>query len=136
MFHKEFYPTPDAVIDIMLDKIKDSARYYLDPSAGKGDVVDKIHQRNRWVKVSVDCIEINHDLASILSNKNCRVVGDDFLNYVGVCYYDAIVMNPPFSNGVDHLLKAWEFIYEGEIVCLLNANTCLLYTSPSPRDRG
>jgi hypothetical protein len=31
-------------------------------------------------------------------------------------------MNPPFSNGVKHLLKAWEILENGEIVCLLNAD--------------
>ncbi len=32
-------------------------------------------------------------------------------------------MNPPFSAGVDHALKAWELLYNGEIVCILNAET-------------
>src|SRR5262249_55357445 len=31
--------------------------------------------------------------------------------------------NPPFSNGDDHLLKAWDFLHSGEIVCLLNEET-------------
>jgi hypothetical protein len=32
-------------------------------------------------------------------------------------------MNPPFSNGAAHLLKAWEFVHNAEIVCLLNEET-------------
>jgi hypothetical protein len=55
--------------------------------------------------------------------KDHPVVGFDWLEYDGVCYYDAIIMNPPFSNGDDHLLKAWDWMFDGEIVCLLNEET-------------
>jgi hypothetical protein len=34
-----------------------------------------------------------------------------------------ILMNPPFSNGDEHLLKAWDILVDGDIVCLLNAET-------------
>jgi hypothetical protein len=34
-----------------------------------------------------------------------------------------VVMNPPFAAGDLHLLKAWDWLYKGEIVCLLNAET-------------
>jgi hypothetical protein len=34
-------------------------------------------------------------------------------------------MNPPFSNGDEHLLKAWDILHEGHIVCLLNEQTIL-----------
>ena len=39
--------------------------------------------------------------------------------------YDAIIMNPPFSNGCKHLLKALEMQSRngGIVVCLLNAET-------------
>ena len=40
-----------------------------------------------------------------------------------VCCYDAIVMNPPFSEGACHLLHAWDFLHDGEIACLLNTET-------------
>jgi hypothetical protein len=32
-------------------------------------------------------------------------------------------MNPPFRNGIDHLLHAWKLCGNGDIVCLLNANS-------------
>jgi hypothetical protein len=32
-------------------------------------------------------------------------------------------MNPPFSNGDEHFLKAWEISENTDIVCLLNAET-------------
>jgi hypothetical protein len=32
-------------------------------------------------------------------------------------------MNPPFLQGAQHVLKAWDLLYEGEIVAILNAET-------------
>ena len=51
------------------------------------------------------------------------MVGHDWLTYDGVCYYDGICANPPFSVGDVRLLKAWDFLYSGEIVFLLNEET-------------
>ena len=53
-----------------------------------------------------------------------RVVYDDFLKYKPFKTYDLIVMNPPFSNGCTHLLKALDMQKNGgSVVCLLNAET-------------
>jgi hypothetical protein len=122
MFSNEFFPTPKWVINKMLDKLSESARHFLEPSAGKGDIATAIKERDRY-SASIDCIEASLELAAILIDKDFPVVGHDWLEYAGVCYYDAIVMNPPFSNGDDHLLKAWDFLHNGEIVCLLNEET-------------
>ena len=53
-----------------------------------------------------------------------HVVHDDFLTYTPYKRYGLIAMNPPFSCGARHLLKAIEMQqYGGQIVCLLNAET-------------
>lgn len=53
-----------------------------------------------------------------------HVVFDDFLQYDPFKEYDLIVMNPPFSNGCTHLLKALDVQKRGgSVVCLLNAET-------------
>ncbi len=53
-----------------------------------------------------------------------HVVYNDFLKYEPYKEYDLIVMNPPFSNGCAHLLKALDVQKRGgSIVCLLNAET-------------
>lgn len=53
-----------------------------------------------------------------------HIVHDDFLTYSPFKQYDLIIMNPPFSNGDIHLLKALEIQKNsGNIVCLLNAET-------------
>ena len=127
MFDPEFFPTPRPIIDKMLAKVDKDAVYFLEPSAGRGDIAQAIRDRDkydRWGshdRTKVECVELSPDLAAILSSKDFPVVGHDWLTYDGVSYYDAIVMNPPFSSGVRHLLRAWDFLYSGEIVCLLNA---------------
>lgn len=75
--------------------------------------------------------ELEQQLKAIEHEKNAtfvegiHIVGDDFLTYEPFKHYDLIVMNPPFSNGDKHLLKALEMqkTYGGAIVCLLNAET-------------
>ena len=123
----EFFPTPKNVISKMLAKISPDAKYYLEPSAGRGDIVEAINDRDGygWHRngTDIDCIESSRDLCAILTNKDFSVVGFDWLTYDGVSYYDAIVMNPPFSQGARHLLKAWNFLHSGEIVCLVNSET-------------
>ena len=53
-----------------------------------------------------------------------HIVHDDFLTYTPFKTYDLIIMNPPFSNGDAHLLKALDIQKGGgSIVCLLNAET-------------
>ena len=123
MFDQEFFPAPPAVIQKMLARISDEAQYYLEPSAGKGDIAEAIKAKCHYGSKRVDCIEQSPELCAILSDKGYPVVGHDWLSYAGVSYYDAIVMNPPFSNGDEHLLKAWDFLHAGEIVCLLNEET-------------
>ena len=69
-------------------------------------------------------------LACLDNEMNCffhnelHVVHDNFLTYTPYKQYDLIVMNPPFSEGDRHLLKALEMQKNGgSIVCLLNAET-------------
>ncbi len=123
MFGTEFFPTPRSVTYKMMDKISSNASHFLEPSAGKGDIAEAIVEKKRYRTTHIDCIESSPELVAVLMDKDFPVVGHDWLTYEGVCYYDAIVMNPPFSNGDDHLLKAWDFLHDGEIVCLLNEET-------------
>lgn len=143
--YKDFYPTPDTLIEKMLEMIDIDKllkiKYVLEPSAGKGNIVNyllnkKISLKNygfeKTVSLSldIDCIEIDNNLLSILrdfenKSKRVRVVHNDFLNFYTFKKYDLIIMNPPFSNGAKHLLKAISLQekFGGDIVCLLNANT-------------
>jgi hypothetical protein len=128
MFEEEFYPTPESIIEKMIEPylartIVFPKKSILEPSAGKGDIVDYISKRCNANQSKMYCIEQNGELQYILQSKNYKVIHNDFLTYSGNYYFDLIAMNPPFSNGDEHLLKAWDILKSGDIVCLLNAET-------------
>jgi len=131
---EEFYPTPLSIINKMLDSIDfKMVNSVLEPSAGKGDLVEAVARKMKYASNSynnkdyspdIDCIEVNENLRHILKGKGFRVVHDDFLTYNTFKQYSLIVMNPPFSDGDQHLLKALDLQqWGGQIVCLLNAET-------------
>lgn len=133
MLPKNFYPTPERIINQMLEGL--DYRYIntiLEPSAGSGNIVNTLkrieEQENKWSRkfeFDIDCIEYDRNLRAILKENNHRVVYDDFLAYETMKTYDLIIMNPPFSNGCKHLLKALEMQKRngGAVICILNAET-------------
>lgn len=132
MFNSEFYPTPATVIRKMLDGVKfDNISTVLEPSAGKGDIVAAVVEKFKYNSYSrgrenydIDTIEIDANLRHILKGKGYRIIHDDFLTLETMKSYDLIVLNPPFSTGDKHLLKALEMQqHGGQVVCLLNAET-------------
>lgn len=120
----DFYPTPSSLAIRMACMI-DSAysRSILEPSAGKGDLVEAVKGKLRHRGTRIDCIEIDPILRGALTNENYRVIDTDFLAYQPTRQYDTIIMNPPFSNGVTHVLKAWNIMYNGDVIALVNAET-------------
>lgn len=124
--YKEFYPTPEELVNKMLDGVNfNFVKTVLEPSAGKGDIVQGLKSHAKYQNLDIDCVEINKDLRNCLKGAGYRVVGDDFLTYNTMKQYDMIVMNPPFSNGDAHLLKALKMQqrYGGAVVALVNAGT-------------
>lgn len=183
-----FYPTPPNVVEKLLDGIEwYKYKNVLEPSAGKGNLVDGIaadYAKQSWrshdAAISVDCIEIDPYLRSIVQYEyggqrlaemcrrlrelednreydytlhkyvcrnpsdaaehkelteekdkrrvvECRIIHDNFLSFNSRKRYDLIVMNPPFSNGDEHLLHAinLQSRHGGVIRCVLNAETLL-----------
>ncbi len=121
---KTFYPTPKNLIRKMLKKIKDSPVDILEPSAGKGDIIEAILDDQRHSqRLNISAIEIDDNLQCTLKGKNIKVIDSDFITYSGPDQFDLIIGNPPFDNGDRHLLKAIDILYSGEIVFLLNAET-------------
>ena len=135
--YKEFYPTPESLIEKMLDGVNlNRVKSVLEPSAGKGDIVDALVKgRKEWLieaelyheysikQEFIDTIEIDPDLQSVLKGKGYRVIYDNFLLFHTYKHYDLIIMNPPFSNGEKHLLKALDIQKRGgAIICVLAAS--------------
>ena len=132
----DFYPTPSKLVGMMLAGLENRtiAKSVLECSAGKGDIIDacKCFSKNYEYKVGFainehteyDCIEIDENLRSILIGKGYRVVFDDFLRFSTTKRYDLLLLNPPFSEGARHLLKALDVQRTGgQICCILNADT-------------
>lgn len=118
----DFYPTPESLAIKMACMVDVAySRSILEPSAGKGDLVKAVQQVRKYSRV--DCIEKDPMLRGALTNENYRVIDTDFLAYQPTMQYDTIIMNPPFSNGVTHVLKAWNIMYNGDVIALVNAET-------------
>lgn len=138
MFYEnaDFYPTPETLAARMVDMV-DTKRvhFVLEPSAGKGDLVEKLKNKMSYYgyshitdkhgsDVEIDCIEKDGNLQNLLKGTGKRLIFDDFLKFETYKKYDLILMNPPFSEGDKHLLKALEMMKNGgQVVCLLNAET-------------
>ena len=139
MIPKELYPTPENVARKMLRLVNfDKVETILEPSAGYGNLAMaavKEYNAQHWRRSSndekspflaeiIDLVEIDEKCRAFLKSKNASIIADDFLTLKTFKRYDLIIMNPPFSDGVKHLLKAIEMQkYGGQIVCLLNSET-------------
>ena len=131
MFNKDFYPTPEFLIEKLL---KPYQRGYgkdlflegniLEPSAGKGDIIKYLLENSRRSTNEIHAIEIVPELQSIIreiDSENTALIADDFLKFEPDEFYDYIIMNPPFSNAEDHLLKAIDISTKTKIACIVNA---------------
>lgn len=122
MFGKDFYPTPKSVIEMMVGAVDVCNKIVLEPSAGKGNIVDYL--KTNGAKDILTC-EIEPNLAKIVSQKS-RFINSDFFDVKreDVSHIDLIIMNPPFSQDDKHILHAWEIAPPGcEIISLCNYYT-------------
>ena len=94
----DFYPTPNAVIEQMMMGEDFIGKTILEPSAGKGNIVD-------WLKKNgageVIACENDPNIRKLLDGK-CELIANDFLTVTPdmVSHVQHIVMNPPFSKGI------------------------------------
>lgn len=132
----QFYPTPPALAKRAWAKFKNrDFRRVLEPHGGEGHLAEA----NPWAesyhhhrKATIDCCEIDVTKHAILRSKGLNVVGIDFMNYASGTLYSHVIMNGPFAEGAKHLLKAWELLWDGEIVAIINAETI---NNPYTRER-
>ena len=118
----DFYPTPDEVINTMMMGENFIGKTILEPSAGKGNIVDWL-KKNGAGKV-IAC-EKDANLKKLLNGK-CEMIADDFLTVSSeqISHVDYIVMNPPFSEGAKHILHAFEIAPAGcTIIALCNSES-------------
>jgi hypothetical protein len=126
----QFYPTPEIQAQKMAVKVPSSATTILDPQAGEGALLDAVKEKytSRYgggTYKKLFAIELNENRQHVLVGKQYKLIGEDFLKFNDSNYkFDCIIMNPPFKNGIDHFLHAWNFLApEGTIICLLNSTS-------------
>ena len=120
-FNKDFFPTPDNVIEIMTSGLDLAGKTILEPSAGSGKIVDFVKR----LGAKVIACEFHSDLQRIVSSK-CRILKPDFFDVSAreISHIDYIIMNPPFSNADKHIKHAFEIAPEGcQIISLCNVGT-------------
>lgn len=108
----DFFPTPKGESKTMatLARIEEGDDV-LEPSAGNGNLADAA----KAAGANVDVIEISSQLRDILTAKGYTVVAHDFSSFTPTKQYDAILMNPPFSNrqDADHIMRAFTMLKPG-----------------------
>lgn len=108
----DFFPTPKTLAAQMseLAGVKPGMRV-LEPSAGNGNLADAA----RDAGAQVDTIEISSQLRDILQAKGHNIVDHDFESHAAPELYDAVIMNPPFSDRKDaqHIMRAWDMVKPG-----------------------
>jgi hypothetical protein len=109
-----FFPTPQLLIERMIELLElREPETLLEPSAGKGDILDAIMNHFDPKIPPVSAIEPNSSLRDILTLKGYPLVGTDFLEHTKK--FDKIIMNPPFENGqdIDHVTHALSLLKPG-----------------------
>lgn len=126
----QFFPTPRMIAEQMCDMAEFfSTAKVLEPSCGKGDLMDVIYGRGITDLLG---IEINRDMERYLKDKSYKtLVGIDFISEFAEDKnirhdWTHIVMNPPFAKqqDVSHIWAAYSILNPGGVLVSI--------VSPSP----
>lgn len=117
----DFFPTTEEhAADLAARAGIEPGMKVLEPSAGHGMLADAA----RAAGASVDAVELASDLRDILQTKGYPLVGTDFMATEAKGDYDAVIMNPPFSNDmdIDHVRHAYDHLKPGgRLVAIVSA---------------
>lgn len=122
----QFYPSSHKLGQRAWAKFRKPITRFLEPSAGDGALI-KAHphweRRGYYRMPPGDAIEMDLSKHDALRACGAEVIGLDFLSFSNGAQYSHIIMNPPFKYGAEHVLKAWEILWDGELVAIINAET-------------
>ncbi|MFM5223883.1 LPD38 domain-containing protein [Aeromonas veronii] len=108
----DFFPTPEEYAADLVDRLGiEPGMVVLEPSAGHGMLAEAA----RDAGATVEAVELAGDLRDILQEKGFSLVGNDFMETTPSQRYDAVIMNPPFSNDmdIDHVRHAFAHLKPG-----------------------
>lgn len=118
------YPTPcDVAVRVHSLASIEPGMTVLEPSAGTGALLEDIPE-----DCIVTAVEIDRELCSLLSSRfpNAEIKNADFLSLRSEpeVQFQRIIMNPPFTNGIDisHIQHAFSFLAPGGRLVALCAN--------------
>ncbi len=119
-----FFETPAALAAKMAELIDDVGRdaRILEPSAGLGALIRATQAAIKYPIRPVECCEVQAEFDRTLAQLGAVRVGGDFMLYRPGAVYDAVIMNPPYKNGLaeKHVDHAWNCIRPGgKIVALV-----------------
>lgn len=128
MIDYQFYASSAKLSEKAYSKFKDrEITRLLDIFAGTGSLAwggpKRHHREHDHLHYPVDVIEIDVKHHPALREKGFNIVGHDFDDFGSLSIYSHILMNPPFAKGCQHVLKAWNGLFHGEIVAIVNAET-------------
>lgn len=114
----QFTPTDLAKDLVVLACIDENSRV-LEPEAGIGNIADAAKE----VTKNVDCIERMVEFQEILRLKKHNVIADDLMDTEVNPVYDAVIMNPPFSEECEHIQRAFGFVRPGGSLVAVCSNS-------------
>jgi hypothetical protein len=117
----DLYPTPQETIYKMLQYFDVNGKVILEPSAGKGDIINVLIQEGAKEVLYCEKSEVMQKTLNGLGRFMCA----DFLDLKAeqISHINAIIMNPPFSEGVKHVLHAYDIAPKGAtIISLINSS--------------
>lgn len=107
----QYYPTPKAVVDRLLDDVYFKNDKVLEPSCGCGRIMDAV----RDMGGDVYGMEVDLGRAMEAKAKGHKVQVVNFLETIPTGDYDYVIMNPPFygKHYALHVEHALKFVKEG-----------------------
>lgn len=115
----DLFPTPPELAAEMVRRARiGQGDRVLEPSAGTGRLAKAAKDAGGWVT----CVEFNNSLVGRLLDMGFEVICKDFMEYKQPARVDAVVMNPPFSNGadIDHVRHAYDLLTEGNLIAIMS----------------
>lgn len=126
----QYFTTCDILLEKMQEFIKNIPQVILEPSLGRGNMIDFLQKDIKYKNVQFDCFEIDPELELLetINQDNLTLHYTDFIEYDISKTYDTIIGNPPYvkqKNGNLYL----KFIEK--CVDLLNDDGELIFIVPS-----